>query len=86
MKIKLKNLFGFLFFPKVVAQVTGEISLPEIPVTRSLIEIWKNYTFFVGTSLSLICIAFFVIIYYYRKRRAKRKTTLAKKKTRNKKK
>jgi len=52
----------------VRAHTTGEIV--EIPVVKSMEEVWRNYSLFVGTVLSLLVIVFIALmIKIYRKRR-----------------
>ena len=61
------------------AQPTGEIV--EIPVIKSMEEVWRNYSMFVGTVLSLIVIVFLALmIKIYRKRRRERREKEKKKK------
>jgi len=62
-----------------LAQPTGDVI--EIPVGKSMEDIMKNYSLFVGTVLSLIVIVFIAImIRIYRKRRKEKpKKKLSKK-------
>lgn len=64
-----------------LAQPTGEIV--EIPVVKSMEDVLRNYSMFVGTVLSLLVIVFIAImIRIYRKRRKekiKKKTSKKKK-------
>lgn len=74
MKIKLALSSVYLFLTKLaLSQPTGDFILPEIPVRNSLTEIWRNYSFFVGTTLSLIIIGFLIGIYYIRRRKLSKK-------------
>jgi large-conductance mechanosensitive channel len=61
------------------AQPTGEIV--EIPVVKSMEDVWRNYSLFVGTVLSLIVIVFIALmIKIYKKKRREKREKLRKKK------
>jgi heme/copper-type cytochrome/quinol oxidase subunit 2 len=61
------------------AQPTGDVI--EIPVVKSMEDVWRNYSLFVGTVLSLIVIVFIALmIKIYRKRRREKREKEKKKK------
>lgn len=63
-----------------LAQPTGDIV--EIPVVKSMEDVLRNYSMFVGTVLSLIVIVFIVLMVkiYKKRKREKIKKKLPKKK------
>ncbi|MBU5690327.1 MAG: hypothetical protein QXM68_04200 [Candidatus Aenigmatarchaeota archaeon] len=66
---------GIFDFKSVLAQPTGEIL--NIPV-RQTIE--KDYSLFVGFSLSLIVLAFILILYFIYRHKRKKSKKIKKKK------
>lgn len=77
-------LFSLLFSIKLVlSRPSGNYVLPEIPVKDSLIDVMKNYSFFVGITLTIIIVGFLASIYYVR-RYYLRKRKLSNKKQRKK--
>lgn len=66
--MKRKIMFLLLLAKLASAQPTGDVI--EIPVVKSMEDIWRNYSLFVGTVLSIIVIVFIALmIRIYRKRR-----------------
>lgn len=75
MKLKLILPSVYLSLAKIaLSQPTGDFTLPEIPVKSSLTDIWRNYSFFVGTTLSVIIIGFLIGIYYLRRKKSRSKS------------